>query len=387
MRPEQLLADKLRAARLAAAMSEDKAEQMLGLAPGWISVIEAGDAELTLPMALAQSRLYGVELAELVEEVEDLPVISARRLVAEDSDNDTTVVHFPYGRYDAQFILKNSTADSVMQWEANFRAAMASTSSAAGNQLSDRVADAYLDSLSRWPKANPAELWAFLVQQAYLDPYNHPPGSIADLSQSWVRTGGWALEKVFVRYYGPTMKKHDILLEIPRGDRKKKLIEQVKITHGANPHKVDVFVVGRLRDSTGTVEREVVFGIAHVKASLAERRSDDQPLSERVIQAGMESLFLTLDAKASPSPRPTCHGEYGDPRPKKLVGPDPRSEKRREVESEGAFSGCFSWNTNTRPTPDWQRAAVKTPIEVVAFEPTGAFVDHLVEAWQRFRLS
>jgi len=57
-----------------------------------------------------------------------------------------------------------------------------------------------------WPHANPSDIWWFVVSRAYHDPFNHPAHyARLDLGQSWKRTGGWALEEVLVRHYGPAL--------------------------------------------------------------------------------------------------------------------------------------------------------------------------------------
>lgn len=366
---------RLQLARRRAGLSLAEASDALHLGPGWLRALESGDAPPDVGLIVAATSVYSVSSAELLDDIVTESGWAARSVTLVDISGGVSV-EFDYGLHIAHYEIPGATIEEVEAWDRDFRTGLQQV-----NNRSNAVANAYLAALQTWTGANPAEIWAFLVQQIYLDLRAHPAGKIANTSQSWKRAAGWALERVLVRRYDPLLRPHGISLEIPRGTRKELLVRKVQITHGANPDKIDVFLVG---DPNGLDE---VFGIAHVKASLAERRSDDQPMSERVMDAGMESLFLTLDAKSHPTTRPVAHGEYGSPRPKDLKGTvDPRSDKRREVEVAGAFSGCFSWNPRTIPTPDWQRNAVKTPIDVVNFHnDDSAFTRHVIAAWKRFQ--
>lgn len=82
-----------------------------------------------------------------------------------------------------------------------------------------------------------------------------------------------------------------------------------------------------------------------------------------------------------PGANPVNRGELGDV----LNGPvDGRSAKRKDVEDAGEFSACFSYNTNTRPTPAAQ--AAKARIYVLDFRnPDDAFGRFIVAEWERVR--
>ena len=85
--------------------------------------------------------------------------------------------------------------------------------------------------------------------------------------------------------------------------------------------------------------------MVHVKASIAERRTDDVPMSQALVQAGYLSVFWTLDSKSFPSAKPVNLGEFG-------VADGEINDKRRDFEEHGHFSACFSYNANTLPTVD-----------------------------------
>jgi hypothetical protein len=132
----------------------------------------------------------------------------------------------------------------------------------------------------------------------------------------------------------------------------------------------------------GWVERFESGGAVHVKASFAERRDDDVPLSRALMEAGFASIFWTMDSKSGPSERPVNRGELGA-----LLGEgdDERSQKRKDFEVYGSFSACFSYNRNTKPTPIEQEAAAR--IHRVDFSnPEGdAFTTFVCEAWRAYQ--
>ncbi|HMU09164.1 MAG TPA: hypothetical protein PKC54_04115, partial [Ferruginibacter sp.] len=50
---------------------------------------------------------------------------------------------------------------------------------------------------------------------------------------------------------------------------------------------------------------------------------------------------------------PLNKGELGENKSRKV---DKRNDKRKEFEEEGYFSACFSYNSNTKQTPEGQKA-------------------------------
>ena len=126
--------------------------------------------------------------------------------------------------------------------------------------------------------------------------------------------------------------------------------------------------------------KRMFFGVCHVKASIAERRTDDVPLSRALIDGGFTSPFLTMDCKSGPSKDPVNRGELGEVLG---AGNDQRSAKRKDIEDDGYFSACFSYNANTLPTPARQRA--KARIFVCDFRnPDDAFAQFIIGEWKRF---
>ena len=87
-----------------------------------------------------------------------------------------------------------------------------------------------------------------------------------------------------------------------------------------------------------------IFGGVHVKASLAERVSDDIPASRAMMADGYFSPLWTLDVKSFPPPTGDLvnRGELGTPKAP--------SDKRRYVENDGDFDNCYSGNGRSAPS-------------------------------------
>ncbi len=65
-------------------------------------------------------------------------------------------------------------------------------------------------------------------------------------------------------------------------------------------------------------------------------------------------------------------------------GTDGRSAKRKDIEDDGFFSACFSYNKNTAPTPAGYPARGR--VYVCDFSnPNDAFTDFVVAERQRIR--
>lgn len=309
--------------------------------------------------------------AEIHDEAEVANPAELSRLIRGVQDGADLVIHFTYANFDAQYRLPNATVDELDEVLLTLRDGLARLVAAnldddAGRQIkTSAVASAFMRAVKLWPHANPSDLWWFVVYRAYCDPFNHP-AAYARLSfeQSWKRTGGWALEEILVRHYGRELAKHGITIEIATGERKARLLSQLRIGRRIITDKVDVIL---------TLPGDRVFGVVHVKASFAERRTDDVPMSEALVKGGYFSPLWTMDCKSTPGERPVNRGELG-----RASGR--RSEKRIGIEDEGEFSACFSYNSNTEPTIHGPTGRVAR-IYVCDFnEPNDAFARSAIAA-------
>ena len=229
------------------------------------------------------------------------------------------------------------------------------------------VSHSFLRAVQIWPSANPSDLWTFLINRAYLDRGNHPATNRRlNLEQSWKRTSGWALEQVLVEHYGSFLLTHGIALKISNKSEKSRFLVTIDDTRIV-PDKADVLILYVLRGSAR------LLGVVHVKSSIAERRTDDVPMSQALIDAGYLSVFWTMDAKSFPSQHPTNLGEFGEARAAEI------SDKRRDFEEHGHFSACFSYNKNTQPTLDTKKVIAR--IFVCDFtNPDDRFARFLIDA-------
>lgn len=277
------------------------------------------------------------------------------------------IIGFRYDRFDAEYELSNATRaqyDTILN---TLKAGLSGTTKRA-----DAVSHTFLAAVAQWPNANPSDLWTFLINRVYCDRANHPPANARlNLEQSWKRTGGWALERVLVNHYDSFLKEHSITVKIGNKSEKTRLLGQINDPR-IIPDKADILV---LHNAKGL---EQLLGIIHVKASLAERRTDDVPMSQALINAGYLSIFWTMDCKSFPAERPMNRGEFGE------IGAE-ISDKRRDFEEHAHFSACFSYNKNTIPTSE--KSGAPSRIYVCNFaNPNDRFTQFLINE-SRYRLA
>jgi transcriptional regulator with XRE-family HTH domain len=369
----KLLLSNLKTIRDQANLSDSDLEERLILGPGWIHRFESGDTIPSIDMLLAILNESGAGLNDLLAGLPDPePAAIERSIFAEEAGKDIRV-HFRYANFDAQYTLRDSTIDdfeTVIKTLRNGLALLVNSSSEAIK--TDAVSRAFLEAVRLWPHANPSDLWWFIIYRAYCDPYNHPAKyARLDFTQSWKRTGGWALEEILVRHYGPFLKANGVNMSIEDSAAKVRIVSALKIADKVEPDKIDVVLTG----DTATGPR--FFGVVHVKASFAERRTDDVPLSQALIKAGYTSPLWTMDCKSGPGVRPVNRGELG------ALG-NKRSAKRKDVEDEGYFTGVFSYNKHTHPSPT--TLPDENRVYVCNFsDPDDVFSQFILTRWQAFQ--
>lgn len=191
------------------------------------------------------------------------------------------------------------------------------------------IADSFALAVNLSPEANHSDVWHHVIYRTYLT---------ASSSQSWVRTSGEAFELFLCRYYNALLGPHGIEL-VPLFDRnaRRGALLTMGIPPGMGQAKLDISVSAA--KSTG--EKKIIGGI-HAKASLAERISDDAPVSMEMIGRGYWSPLCTLDVKTYPPRDLTNRGELGSHKKP--------SDKRGYIEREGQFSACYSYNQRTMPS-------------------------------------
>jgi hypothetical protein len=137
-------------------------------------------------------------------------------------------------------------------------------------------------------------------------------------------------------WYGSVLQSHGIRIEVlSRPDKRAALAEMgIQGVVGADKLDVGLFLA----------DTRQVFGGVHVKASLAERVSDDVPCSRAMMKNGFFSPLWTLDVKSFPPP----HGDLVNRG--ELGTPTTPSEKRKYIELHGDFDHLFSANARTVPS-------------------------------------
>jgi hypothetical protein len=146
---------------------------------------------------------------------------------------------------------------------------------------------------------------------------------------------------VLEELYSPALNAAgvEIIALISRADKANALAE-MGLTESVGNSKLDVALY--------TIEGGIrmIFGGIHVKASLAERVSDDVPASRAMMERGFWSPLWTLDVKSFPPPTGDLinRGELGSPQLP--------SDKRRYIEEHGAFDNCYTGNARSKPSID-----------------------------------
>ena len=358
-----------------AGLSAAQLEERLILGPGWVSRFEQGESVPSIDLLLAILHETGAGIQDLLEGLPEPEGGGVKRTIFAEQAGEDLAIHFRYANYDAVYTLPNARLqdfEAVIKTLRDTLARLAATDEGQSKAIkTDAVARAFLKAVELWPHGNASDLWWFVVYRGYCDPYNHPAlFARLDLMQSWKRTGGWALEEVLVRHYGPFLKRQGVNLFIADGAAKQRLVEDVDLEDRVEADKIDVVLTG------DTSRGEKFFGVVHVKASFAERRTDDVPMSSALVRGGYTSPLWTMDCKSMPGEHPVNRGELGD------VGSH-RSAKRKDIEDEGYFTGCFSYNRNTLASSE--NLPAERRVHVCDFSNTAdVFSRFILERWRMF---
>ena len=370
MHPElKTLFQQLKTSRERAGLSPSEVEEKLVMGRGWIELFEAGEKEPSLGTLAAILAIYDEDLPSFFADLQfgQNEVIVDRHLSATE-DAVGIKLHFPMGAHTATVPLPLATLDQLNKVLIVLRDELSR------NDARRAIVACFLKAVELWPHLNPSDLWYFLVAHAYQDDFNHPAASAGkDWGQSWKRAGGWSLEAIYVSHYNKYLETQGIRLVMPTAPAEKgRFLGEMGLHGAAAIEKSDVIALGI--DSTG---REQPFGVVHVKASFAERRTDDAPLSARLMAGNFASPLLTMDCKAGPSESPFNKGELGP-----VQGTGRRvSSKRLDIERDRVFDAAFSYNANTEPTPSG--APVAARVYKCSFaDPNDSFAKHMVRKWQ-----
>ena len=351
----------IRRIRDALGLTQEDLAETSGLDRSYIGGVERGERNPALNAILRLASALNVTPATLFHDIgEDVAQPQARDTVEAIPTADGLRIRFKYDQYDAEYPLFGATRSQYDEVTDVLKAGLAS-----GAKRSDVVAKAFLQAVKVWPEANASDLWTFVINRNYCDRSNHPDTNARlNLEQSWKRTSGWALESVLVAHYGPFLMNNGISAKIASKSEKSALLAGIDDSRIISD-KADILLTYEHKGETR------LLGVVHVKASIAERRTDDVPMSQALLQAGYLSVFWTMDAKSFPSQQPVNLGEFGD------ATESQASDKRRDFEVNGYFSACFSYNRNTMSTV---RETVAARIYVCDFtNPNDHFSQFLVD--------
>jgi transcriptional regulator with XRE-family HTH domain len=378
---EELLR-QLKAFRIDSGKTEESVEKELILGPGWVSQFENGAFHPSLDMIVALLSVYGKTIQDLpANNSQNVPQIN--RTIGASQDGQDLVINFDYTRYQAKYRLHGATSDEfddVLLCLRNGLARLSANNAGEdeSNVKSDSVAQTFLKAVKIWPHANPSDVWWFVVYRAYCDPYNHPAEfARLNLTESWKRTSGWALERAFVEHYAPALADEGIHMFIASSEDRVRLIRGLEVGHRLEADKMDIML------TVDTDDGDAFIGVVHVKASFAERRTDDVPMSGALVNAGYLSPLLTMDCKSVPSANPSNKGELGNVY--MGSGDDKRSAKRVDMEDDGFFSACFSYNKNTKPTPPQYNSPGGRVVLCDFTSPRDSFHDFIVSETAKIR--
>ena len=359
---KQAFGNNVRRLRKVLKLTQEDLAEASELDRSYIGGVERGERNPALNAILRLSSALKVAPAVLFKGIgEDIPTTYAPDAMRTIPRDDGLLILFKYDQYDAEYLLIGATQDELNEILCSFRDGLAS-----GASRSDVVASAFLRAVAIWPDANPSDLWTFIINRAYCDPSNHPEANARlNLEQSWKRTSGWALERVLIAHYGPFLMKNGITAKISSKSEKTAILSGIDDSR-IYPDKADILLTYDFEDE------KRLLGVVHVKASIAERRTDDVPMSQALLESGYVSAFWTMDSKSFPSAQPVNHGEFGDSSEDRL------SDKRRDFEEYGHFSACFSYNLNTVPTES--STAVARIIACDFTNPNDSFSQFLIDS-------
>jgi len=242
------------------------------------------------------------------------------------------------------------------------------TSQLHSNRNFEAIAATFIYAINLCPKANPSDIWQHIIYRSYLNAGAN--------EQSWKRASGQAFEYAFVELYNIHLVTHSLKLAVLTPRTRSIALAEMGLSNQVGQAKLDISIIGNCGTGGKAPQWKLIGGV-HGKVSIAERITDDEPASRAMMAKGYFSPVVTLDSKSFPPPHGDGlnKGELGLPRPGR------RADKRDYFEVHGSFSGCYSYNLRTPPSPPVTQSGYK--IKVLSFtEPQpDYFVSDLIQMW------
>lgn len=210
--------------------------------------------------------------------------------------------------------------------------------------------------INKDPSVNKRDIWK-LIQDEYVNNLLTRFPEQQEPAQSYRRASGDAWE-MFVEEYlnsNDRLRREGIRAVRLRGEDFTRLTSALGVN--LRPRDVDFFLQGV--DETGLTR---VFGALFPKASYAERIRADEGASRALIEKGLWTATVTLDAREE-------------------LGTEEQPSVKRRTINDGAFHGCYSFNENTSPGPR---------IHIVRCTVRGMrnpFIRDIVRAWRSGNVS
>ena len=205
--------------------------------------------------------------------------------------------------------------------------------------------------INKNPEINKRDIWK-LIGDEYIENLRNKFPDQRDPAQSYRRASGDAWE-MFVEEYlnsNDVLKRRGLRAVRLTGDDFDSLTSSLDLD--LRPRDVDLFMQGV--NDNGGVE---IFGALFPKASYAERIRADEGASRALMEKGLWTATVTLDAREE-------------------LGTEARPSVKRRTINSGAFDGCYSFNEHTAPGP---RVHI---VRCTVRGMTNPFVRDIVRAWE-----
>jgi len=381
------LVELLRKRRADLSLQQAKISKELGVTQSWVSKVENLDIKLDIEALHDYASILGVSLAQLLIDSGFIDSGSASGLPTSNSTLDNVITPDVSRSYDKDnglmlclvhgdtphFVhMKNMNLKDyhLLDKEISLLFRKASTDSTFKNR--EAISEALSKAIRLFPQSNPSDLYHHIVYRTYLREYNK-----TNPKQSWVRSGGEAVELLLKELYGRKLAQNGIELRLAfeKGVDKNQFLIDMKLADSVpGKSKLDIGLYGDYRGQS------FIFGGIHSKASLAERVSDDIPCSVAMMEANYYSYLFTFDCKSFPPPAGNLFnkGELGS-----HLSP---TDKREYIEKHGKFTTCFSFNFNTEESPMQTESGSRIIVPSRVSE-CDSMINKIIADWEKFKKS